>query len=92
MTLGYCFGYLWFPCPCTMPAYRQMCAVLEGFISVALHPDTKKTFKWCQKAGVKGYMFCPSSPSDHYSEIYVNRLVKYSPLRLQDPSLLYEGN
>lgn len=73
-----------------------MCAVLEGFISVALCPDTKKTFKRWQKAEVKKCMFSPSSPSDHYKEIYekfyVNRLVKDSPPRLQDPSLIYKGN
>ena len=90
------FGYLWFPCSGTMPAYRQMCAVLEGLLSVALCLDTKKTFTRWQKAGFQGYVFCPSSPHDHYREIrdnfHVDRLVEYSLPRLQDPSVLHGGN
>lgn len=95
MTNSYIFCYLWFLCPCTIPAQRELCAVLEGFF-VALCPDTKKIFKWWQKAGVEVGAFCPSFPSDHYREIYENlygnRLLEYSPTRLQDPSLLCEGN
>lgn len=40
---------------------RELCAVLEGFF-VALHPDTKKIFKWWQKLELRWVHSAPLLP------------------------------